>query len=211
MYEIDKIPLGGIRPGTTILVAGPRHAGARNLGLRMLSGRTGEGVILITTNQRAARIADECSRIGVQVASDRTAIIDCVGDQASDLPARILPVSSPSDLTGIGMRYSDVYSEFKMADISKVRTGLFSISTLLSFSDLKTVSRFVHTLVGRIDSVDGLGMVLMDPENHDARTVSTISQFCGGRIDVRETEESLEFRASGLERPPREWISFETL
>lgn len=209
-YEFATLPLDGIRPGTTVLVAGPTHAGTREFGLRMLAGQSGEGVILVTTNQRAARIADDCRRVGVEVAADTTAIIDCVGDERSDTPARIVTVSSPSDLTGIGMRYSDVFMEFKRAGVTRVRTGLYSMSTLLSFSDLRTISRFVHTLVGRIDSVDGLGMLLIDPANHDDRTVSTLSQFCTGRIDVRETDDGPEFRASGLAGPSREWTAFDS-
>ncbi|MCG1002462.1 hypothetical protein LQ368_03270 [Halobacterium noricense] len=65
------------------------------------------------------------------------------------------------------MRYSDVYRTFREAGIERVRTGLFSVSTLLSFGDLKTVSRFVHTLVGRIDAVDGIGVFCIDPGMHD--------------------------------------------
>jgi hypothetical protein len=95
--------------------------------------------------------------VGLQLAADSTAIPDCVGSEDVNVPARVLPVSEPSDLTGIGMRYADVHREFEYSGVERVRTGLFSLPTLLSFGDVKTVSQFVHTLLARIDALDGLG------------------------------------------------------
>jgi KaiC/GvpD/RAD55 family RecA-like ATPase len=208
-YAVQNLPLDGVRPGTTVLVAGPTHGGARSAALRMLAGGAGEGAILVTTNQRAARFVEDCRRAGIAVGEDRAAIIDCVGDEETGVPARLLPVSGPSDLTGIGMRFSDVYMEFKKEGIARVRTGLFSLSTLLTLGDLQTVSRFVHTLVGRIDGVGGMGVLLVDPSNHDEQAVNTVAQFCSGRVDVRETDAGPELRVGGLPDHDREWRSFD--
>lgn len=208
-YEFDDLPLAGIRPGTTVLIAGPSHAGARSLGLKMLAGSTGEGTTIVTTNQRAVRIADDCNRVGIDVRSDDSAIIDCVGDDELRVPARVLQVSGPADLTGIGMRFSDISVAFKREGIDRIRTGIFSLSTLLTFGEVKTVSRFIHTLIGRIDAIDGFGVLLIDPSNHDDRAVSTLSQFCTGRIDVRQTDVGPELRASGLSDHPRGWSPFD--
>lgn len=208
-YGFENLPLTDIEQGTTVLVTGPTHDGARDLGLRLLAGGPDEGVILVTTNQRARRIARECTRAGITLVTDRTAILDCVGDENQGVRARVLQVSGPSDLTGIGMRYADVCQQFDREGIQRVRTGLCSVSTLLSFGDLKTVSRFVHTLVGRIDSVDGIGTLLIDPSMHDDRTVSTLSQFCSGRIDVRRSDAGPELRVRGLPGQPRDWTPFD--
>lgn len=208
-YEFEGVPLAGLRPGTSVLVSGPAHAGTRHLAFRMLSGPADEGAILITTNQRAGRIAEDWARSGFELSKDRAAILDCVGDDDESLPAEVLPVSGPADLTGIGMRYSDVYRDFNEAGVERVRTGLFSVSTLLSYGDLKTVSRFVHTLVGRIDSVDGIGVFVVDPGMHDEQTVSTLTQFCSARIDVRDGEDSPELRARGVPDQPRDWVAFD--
>ncbi len=208
-YTFDDLPLTSLRAGTTVLVVGPSHAGARHLGFRMLSGPREEGAILISTNQRAGRIADDWARSGFELVEDRAAILDCVGDDDQGVPAQVLPVSGPSDLTGIGMRYSDVYRTFKESGVERVRTGLFSVSTLLSFGDLKTVSRFVHTLVGRIDAVGGIGVFCIDPGMHDEQTVSTLTQFCSARVDVRETEAGQELRARGIPGQSRDWVSFD--
>lgn len=208
-YGFEGLPLADIRPGTSVLVTGPTHQGSRDLALRMLGGLPGEAAIIITTNQRASRIADDCRRLGVETDPDRTTIVDCVGTDDQPVPARVLPVSGPSDLTGIGMRFSDIHAEFGQTGYDRVRTGLISLSTLLSFSDLRTVSRFVHTLVGRIDSVDGLGVLFIDPGSHDERTIRTLAQFCTGRVQVREGADGPELRARGLADQSREWEPFD--
>jgi KaiC/GvpD/RAD55 family RecA-like ATPase len=208
-YEFDGLPIGGVRPGTTVLLAGPSHVGTQELGYRLLAGPDGEGAIVVTTDRQADHVAEECDRAGITIAPDRTAILDCVGESNQNVPARVLPVPGPSDLTGIGMRFSDVYGEFRRSGIDRVRTGFFSLSTLLTIGDLQAVSRFVHTLVGRIDSVGGLGICLIDPSMHEEQTVSTLSQFCGGRIDVREGENGPELKARGLSGGSCEWHSFE--
>ncbi|MDY6817462.1 MAG: hypothetical protein SVG88_02280 [Halobacteriales archaeon] len=208
-YVFDGLPLDGIRAGSTVLVAGPTHGGMRALGYRMLVGPAGEGAIIVTTNRRASRIVDDSRQAGLEIQEDSTGIVDCVGSEEQRVPARLLSVGGPSDLTGIGMRFSDLYMEFKRAGVNRVRTGLYSVSTLLAYSDLRTVSRFIHTLIGRIDKVDGLGILCIDPSNHDEQAVNTLSQFCTGTITVRETTAGVELRASGLPNQTREWTQFD--
>lgn len=208
-YVFEDLPLADIDAGSSVLLAGSPHGGARTLALRMLAGSADGGTIVVTTNRRAGRLAGDCERAGIALDADRTAIIDCVGGEDSDVSARVMPVSGPSDLTGIGMRFSDVHRSFQRAGVEGVRTGICSLSTLLSFGELQSVSRFVHTLVGRVDSVDGLGVFLVDPAMHDDRTMSTLSQFCTGRIDVRETADGAELRPRGLPGQSREWAAFD--
>lgn len=210
-YSFPGLPLADIRPGTSLLVTGPIHEGSRDLAVRLLAGTPDEAAVVVTTNQRATRMVEDCHRMGVHTGPERTAVLDCVGTDGTSVNAQVHQVSGPSDLTGIGMRYSDVHAGFVEDGYQRVRTGLFSLSTLLSFSDLRTVSRFVHTLVGRIDSVDGLGVLLIDPGSHDQRTVRTLAQFCSGRINVRDGDDSPELRARGLPSQSRDWQAFDPL
>jgi hypothetical protein len=210
-YAFDGLPIDSVRRGTSILVAGPSHVGTKELAYRMLAGDDDEGVIILTTNTTAADITAECEAVGIEVSPDRMGIVDCLDSDDSGVPARVLTVSSAQDLTGIGMRYSKLYSDFHSEGVESVRTGLFSISTVLSLTELQTVSRFVHTLVGRVSKVGGLGVFLVDPAMHDERELRTISQFCDGRIDVREGENGPELRSQGFLGGSSTWLSFEPL
>lgn len=206
----EGIPLEPIRPGTTVLVAGSRHDGSRELCLTLGAGGHDEGSIFVTTNAGASRLIDDCETLGAQFTPETAGVIDCVSDDVeTPFPARVLSVSSPRDLTGIGIQYSQLYSELHEAGVKRVRSSMVSITTLLSLGDLQQVSRFVHTLAGRIEAVDGIGFFLIDPTTQDERAVSTISQFCDARIDVRDEGDGPELRARGIRNQPRSWSSFE--
>lgn len=210
-YAFEGLPLEPVRPGTSLVVVGPSHAGTREVAFKLLAGGPDEGTIVVTTNQRAARIARDCRAAGVNLSRDRSAIVSCVGqdDRDTGVDAEVVRVTGPGDLTGIGMRYSRLAEDLYRAGVTRVRTGVISVSTLLSFSDLQTVSRFVHTLVGRVASVDGLGVLLIDPEAVDDRVVSTIGQFCDARVDVRDDDGGPELRVRGLPGQSREWSEVE--
>jgi len=208
-YAFDGLPLSSVRAGTSILVAGPSHVGTKQLAYRMLAGGDEEGVIILTTNTTAADITADCEAVGIEVSPDRMGIVDCLDSDDSGVPARVLTVSSAQDLTGIGMRYSKLYSDFHSEGVTAVQTGLFSISTVLSLTELRTVSRFVHTLVGRVSKVGGLGVFLVDPAMHDDRELRTISQFCDGRIDVREGADGPELRSQGFLDQSSSWLPFD--
>jgi KaiC/GvpD/RAD55 family RecA-like ATPase len=208
-YAFPDLPVSDIDAGTTVMVTGPPHSGTRRLTLKLLSPVDGEGSITISTNTKAERMARKCRAIGMDQSPERTAIIDCGGNDDRIDEARVLSVSSPKDLTGIGMRYSKVYRDLYRLGVTRIRTGVHSVSTLLSFNELKPVVRFVHAIAGRVDSADGIGVLLVDPVMHDERTVSTLAQFCDGRIEVEERDDKPHLRARGLDGQPRSWTPFD--
>ncbi|MFQ3320729.1 MAG: hypothetical protein ACI8UR_002343 [Natronomonas sp.] len=210
-YEFETLPLSGIDPGTSLLMTGAPHSGARELALRMSTGSPEEGSIIVATNRGAPSVISDLDGIGIESDPERLAIVDCTGSGSTDATkARVTTVGDPSDLTGIGIRFSDAYQRFADMGVERVRTGVVSLSTLLTFKELRPVARFTHTLRGRIASVDGLGIFLIDPAQHDERAISTISQFLDGRIEVRDTGAGPEFRCRGLGDQPHDWVPFET-
>ena len=211
-YAFDDLPVNPIDAGRVVLVAGQAMTGARDLARRLsLAGvECGEGALVVSTTGDGQRILDDCRRHYGEYAS-RVGVVSCVGDYGDDAPddARLACVSSPGDLTGIGIEYSGLYQTLHDDGADGVRTTLDSISTLLAYSDLQTVSRFVHTLGGRVKTADGLGAFVIDPSTHDERAVNTISHFCDGRIDVREGDDGRQLRVRGLPDQPRDWTSVE--
>jgi KaiC/GvpD/RAD55 family RecA-like ATPase len=213
-YNFDGLPLEPIPAGRNVLVTGPPHVGARDLVLRMVAGSLDhdEGAVLITTDTDAGGVLEDCRRCGSDPGTDDIAVVDCGGtDTDGTSPARMATVAGPDDLTGIGMRYSKLCADFDADGVDRIRMGVASVSTLLSFGDVRRTSRFVHTLAGRNASIGGLGVFLLDPETQDERTVRTIAHFCDGRIQVRRAEEGeagAELRVQGIPGP-REWTAFD--
>jgi len=212
-YEFGPdLPVEAVDPGTNILVAGSTVGGARDLAIRLVTrgNDAAEGMLMVSTNRHCEKLLGDCDRVCPDLDRSRFGLIDCLSDQygAKDLPVRMGTVSNPSDLTGIGIEFSGLYESLYQEAADRIRAGLYSISTLLMYSELQTVSRFVHTLGGRIAATDGLGVFLMDSTAQDERVVNTITQLCDGRIDVREAKGTSELRVRGLGDQPETWTEF---
>jgi len=208
-YRFPDLPIEPIDAGSTVMVLGPAHSGARRLALRLSAAQAGEGTITITTNARAERVVAKFRQAGLNTDESAIAFVDCVGNDETVEGLPVVCVSSPDDLTGIGMQFSKLYRDRYTSGTRRMRTTLYSLSTLLTLTDLKPASRFLHVMAGRIDNADGLGVMLVDPRVHDDRTLGTISQFCDGRVEVEERDGKPHLRTRGLDGQPREWVPFE--
>jgi len=216
-YEFGNgVPIEPIEAGSTVLVAGPALSRAEDLVRSMVADgtETGDGMLFVSTNQSCEKLLDSCRRLQPSFDTDRAGVIDCTGQDLaeSQFDLRVRSISTQSDLTGIGMRFSALYeSLYADAVDGRVRTGLVSLSSLSMYVDMRALFRFVQTLSGRIDSADGLGLFSIDPTTHDTKTVNTISQVADGRIEVREPESSDadgEVRVRGLRDQPDGWQPF---
>ena len=212
MYEFEDLPLSPIEPATNVLVAGPAMSGTRDLFLQMIAptADANEGAIAVSTGKDATRVYEQLTATAGSIDGQQLGVVDCVSHQRrveADGP-NLRSVSSPRDLTGIGMELTDLYESFFERDVRRIRTGLDSISTLLMYADLQTVFRFLHVFTGRISTADSLGVFVIDPTSHDEQTTQTLSQLYDGRIDVREGDDGPELRVRGLMDQPADWTQF---
>lgn len=218
VYAFDEsIPLDPIPVGTTVMVAGPAFSPAEDLAQALVTAGSerSEGMLFISTGMTAGKLLGSCRGFRPSLDVSRLAIIDCSGQEIGklDAGARVKYVSTQSDLTGIGMKFSALYeSLYNDADGGRIRTGLESLSSLAMYVDLRKLFRFSQTLSSRIDSADGLGVFSIDPSTHDEQTLSTLSQAVDARIEVRdpelETNADGELRVRGLRGQPDGWQPF---
>lgn len=206
-YEFERLPLEPIPSGTNVLIAGSSIGGTRRLLLEMLADNDGrEGLMLISTDDGAKKLVEAFEDVGGEFDTGRMCVLDCTQDGTShDGPVR--EVSSPADLTGIGMEFSSLFESLRRRDHPKARIGLVSVSTLLLFADdFRAVYRFLHTLTSRIRTGDGLGIATVDPEATDETALGTVAQAFDARFDVREGG---EFRVRGLDDQPDGWLAID--
>ncbi|MEF8801630.1 MAG: recombinase RecA [Halolamina sp.] len=195
MYDLHPRLDAEVSPGTNILFSGPPLTGKRSLCLDILADgvENGEGAIVVTTKDSATRVLkDMDSRTPYE--GKPVAVVDCVSKQhgADEVleEDRVKYASSPVDMTGIGIQLSEFLQAFyQKRNIARNRVMLHSLSTLLMYSDLQTVFRFLHVFTGRIQSVDGLGLFCIDETAHDAQTLNTLKQLFDGVVETSESEE----------------------
>lgn len=97
-----------------------------------------------------------------------------VGDRAlEDSGVQVEYVSSPGDLTGLGMIIGK-YLERWYGEGGDIRVGFDSLTTVLQYGDPQNVFRFLHLMTTRLDGADADAHFLLDPETQDDQTVATI-------------------------------------
>jgi KaiC/GvpD/RAD55 family RecA-like ATPase len=212
---LDVDALRSVRPGSNILVSGPAMTGKRDLAMSILAdgSRDGEGAIIMTTGDRAADVIDDYRDRVPDLDESRVAAVDCrgEGDRSSDQSpygGYIHHVTSPGDLTGIGIGITKSLETLGNNGASRGRFALDSLSTMLTYTDKKVVFKFCHVLSSRFDSAGYVGLFTIDSGAHDEQTLQVIKQAFDGMIEIRENDGVREARVKGLAGTPSEWQEF---
>jgi len=193
MYDlVDVVPVDTIDPGTNVLIAGPPMTGKQRIAYDVLArgADRGDGSIIVTTKDSADKAINEFGG-RVDGRDVNIGVVDCVTKQRGigtvDDDPRIKYASSPVDMTGIGIKLSEFLQEFyEVRGVTQNRVLLHSVSTLLMYSDLQTVFRFLHVFTGRIQSAEALGLYVIDSTAHDDQTMNTLKQLFDGVVSVDE-------------------------
>lgn len=127
------------------------------------------------------------ARCGFVVAGDATR-----GSGATDgggIPSkpddayRIETVSSPADLTGIGMKISAILEDFAEME-SELVVCFHSLTVLLQYTDIQRAFRFLHVITGRMAAVDATAHFHMDPTVHDEQQRNTLLSLFDGVMEL---------------------------
>jgi len=143
----------------------------------------------------------------------RIGIIDCIAKSVGGVAfetENIKIVSSPMDLTGIGVRISQFLEDFLLKKkIPKIQLHINSLSTILMYSNIQTVFRFIHVFTGRIKAAGALGIFVVDGGMHDDQTIATLQQLFDGLIEIKEENDKNYIRTVGLSSKPTPWLEYE--
>ena len=193
MYELGQ-PFNDtvVDPGTNLLVTGPPLAGKRRLVMESLAvgTRDGEGTIVVSTRDSDTRVRAELEALLGEPPGPTVGIVDAVTEhigRSTDTEGTKY-TSSPRDMSDIGIRFSEfIQSFYTERQLERNRVGLDSLTTLLVYSNLQTVFRFLHVFTSRVENVDGLGLYTVESTAHDDETLNTLDQLFDGRIAVDQS------------------------
>jgi KaiC/GvpD/RAD55 family RecA-like ATPase len=210
-YDVaGAIPHDGVETlpaGTSLLVSGPAMTGKTEAVLDLLAvgTRAGQHAVAVSPDRSAEKVL---SRFAGDDA--RLWLVDCSGSGRSSLDDsdHVSFVSSPGDLTGIGIGVAKATRAIGPEVHSGLRMSVLSVSTLLQYSEADRVFNFLHVLTGRVAAGDYLGVFTIDPSAHDDPTVNVITSQFDAVLDVRETDDGRECRMRGVGDVDRDWRSF---
>lgn len=209
-YAFGDLPLEPVPAGSSVLVTASDRAGSRLARQLVLAGNgREEGMVLVSTESSGRRVVEDCRSAVPDLDTARLGVVDASGaeDVETDTDAHMESVSSTGDLTGVSIAFSIVYSALYGAGTQRIRTCFDSVSMLLLYTDFRTITRFVHTMAGRVSKTRGLGVFVLDPAMHEPQVVQTLARLCDGRADLRRAEDGAghELDVQGLGDQPRGW------
>jgi hypothetical protein len=184
----EYLPVDDLDPGTNVVVSGPTAAGARGVALSLLTGGgDAEGLLLVSADVDGESLLAHCDDVVGALDRERVAVVDCSGvsDDQRRFDAGVVPIEGPGDLGAIGIESSRLYESLAEREYDGIRIGVVSVSSMLLDAPLPEVSRYVHTLTGRIVATGDLGVYLVDSAAGDPRAVETLERFCDRRVTVR--------------------------
>ncbi len=196
MYELGPaLDDAKVDPGTNLLLAGPPLTGKRRLAMEVLAhgADNGEGSVVVTTRDSADRVQADYRALLQDSADVDFGVVDCVtkhqGRSHRDDEV-VKYASSPVDMTGIGIKFSEFVEEFYTErGLRQNRVMLDSLSTLLMYADLQTVFRFMHVFTSRIENADALGIHVIESTAHDDESMNTLKQLFDGIVTTDEDRE----------------------
>lgn len=201
------LPVDSLAPGKTILGVGPPLVGERALGHRFLPRGldANEGAILVTTTQGAAQVREAVAS-STGTADPPLAVVATKDAAPGDTDADLTwSGSSPADLTGIGIGVTEAMEALADRGHDRVRLVVDSLSPLTVYSDFDRVYRFLHVILGRISSVDGVAFCYLPVEVPDDES-STVRGLTDGLLEFREASPRPEYRLRGISGTPSEWL-----
>jgi KaiC/GvpD/RAD55 family RecA-like ATPase len=216
MYDLSSVldfdALRDVRPGSNILLSGPAMSGKERLAYDILAdgARNGDGAVVVSTSDGAETIVSDFRELVPELEESQLGVVDCRGEGGSDNGsvdgAYVHQVSSPGDLTGIGIGITKALEGLHNSGREQGRLALVSLSTMLTYTDKKTVFKFCHVLSSRLDSAGYIGVFTIDSGAHDEQTLQVIKQAFDGLIEIRDAEGGgREGRVLGLAGEPTPW------
>lgn len=191
MYDLGpRFTETSVEPGTNLLLRGPPLTGKRQLAMEILAAgaATTEGTVVVSTRDSAERIRTDYGTLFDEMATNAIGIVDAVTQHrghAVEADDYTKYVSSPNDMTGLGVKFAEfVQSYYVEGRVERMRVFLDSLTTLLLYTNLQTVFRFMHVFTSRVENADALGLYTIESTVHDEETLDTLTRLFDGTITV---------------------------
>jgi len=177
-----------------VLLCAPSMSGAERevCSDLLLAGDPGATGVLWVTFRRDARACVDQWTAGTD-RQPRDGAVIAVGDTADAVDvdwAATETLSSPSDLTGLGIAVGEFLSEWE----GDLMVCFDSLTAMLQYVELETAYEFLHTLTGQLYAADARAHFHVDPTAHDAETVEAVKMLVDAVATLRDGESAVQSR-----------------
>lgn len=173
---------------TNILLQEPPLGQGREVCTSLLFADVDEPNVLFVSYTRQATACID------QVVDERIGNIGVitVGQAAAtdDDRATTESVSTPSDLTGLGIKMGQFISTWE----PPVCVCFESLTSMLQYVDSRTAYEFLHAITGQIHAADARSHFHVDPAAHDEKTIASITSLFDATLSLAGEEPSVRRR-----------------
>lgn len=99
-------------------------------------------------------------------------------------------VSTPSDLTGLGISIGKILSNWD----EPVLVCFDSLTSMLQYVDIQTAYEFLHAITGQIHAASARAHFHIDPSAHDPKDVAGISSLFDARVTLDGDGQEIQTR-----------------
>lgn len=173
---------------TNILLEEPSIGAGRETCTSLLGDGAAEPNILFVSFTRQASACVE----QVEGKSVGSIGVITVGESSTPVDDSVVTesVSTPSDLTGLGINIGQFLSEFE----APVFVCFDSLTSLLQYVDVQTAYEFLHAITGQIHAAGARAHFHIDPSAHDDQDIAAISSLFDGRVSLAAEEREIQTR-----------------
>lgn len=209
---------GGVNPGTNILVLAPPFSDGELVTSYLAMPRKKEYMIVLATETQSEDLIDffssngfDTNYIGIIDAITRTSFTSIEDTQ------KIKYVGSPSDLTGMDIKFSQLTEEIMKGDFTDdpdplfptpIRYCILSLTSMLMFRKIDIIYQFLHVVSSKLRKMGSIGVFLLNSESFDQKSVAIVKQLMNIVIEIQNTDEGKKIRLQGSMGLSMNWRSF---
>jgi len=178
----------GVDPGEAALCVGSPMTGKLSFLEAFLGERLSVGNVVVLLETDPGSFDLDAMVEGLEI-EPRLAVTTLTGAaDRSEGVQRWSTVSSPGDLTGLGISLQEPLQTFadRPADIG-LWVVLDSINTIDAYAESERLFQFVHSLVTRIGEVDGEGLFTLHENAIDREVAATLGSLFDQRVEFETT------------------------
>lgn len=195
-----------LQSGQSVLVSGPPMTGKYEVLLEQLTASADE-LLVVSTDTPADQLRRDVTAYA-DLRDESVGVVDCTSngdDVARSDTDTVRYVSSPENLTQVGVQFTALTEQFQSDDVA---VGLHSLSPLLMYWDVDRVYQFLRVFLDRVRSSSWCCVAVVGSTMHDEQTLHTLYDPFDAIIETRETDGSRQLRRRGRRGPPSEWTDF---
>ncbi|MDD3573823.1 RAD55 family ATPase [Methanospirillum sp.] len=209
---------GGVNPGTNILVLSPSFCGGEMVASYLAMPRKKEYMIVIATETQSEDLIDFFSDKGFD--TDYIGIIDAITRTSFSTiedAHKIKYVGSPSDLTGMDIKFSQLTEEIMKGDFTDdpdqlfptpIRYCIISLTSMLMFRKIDIIYQFLHVVTSKLRKLGSIGVFLLNNESFDQKSLAIVKQLMNIVVELRSSEEGNQIRLQGTMGLSVNWTTF---